>query len=176
MLQAMKAHAQKKFASKATKQGVIDIHAQEGQALTSSLSGTLLCPALPCPALPCPAISLSLSLLAAIVDASGCQLLFLKGLLQSFCIGNVYAPQWQLMPFLKLLHLCLYFAMLRCAVLLGAAAYSARTLQAALLMLLSSIATSFSASSARSIGDKGIFHDDPVITAASLPLEDAINI
>ena len=53
MLQAMKAHAQKKFASKATKQGVIDIHAQEGQALTSSLSGTLLCPALPCPALPC---------------------------------------------------------------------------------------------------------------------------
>ena len=94
MLQAMKAHAQKKFASQATKQGVIDIHAQEGQALTSSLSGTLL------------AISLSLSLLAAIVDASGCQLLFLKGLLQSFCIGNVYAPQWQLMPFLKLLHLC----------------------------------------------------------------------
>ena len=43
----MKAHAQKKSASKAVNKGVIDMHAQEGQALTSSLSGTALCPALP---------------------------------------------------------------------------------------------------------------------------------
>lgn len=42
----MKAHAQKKIASRAGKKGVIDLNAQEGQALTSSLSGTA--PALPC--------------------------------------------------------------------------------------------------------------------------------
>ena len=44
----MKAHAQKKVAIKGGNQGVTDIHAQEGQALTSSLSGTALCSALPC--------------------------------------------------------------------------------------------------------------------------------
>lgn len=46
MLQAMKAYAQKKPAGKANNKG-IDIHAQEGQALTSSHSGTALCPVLP---------------------------------------------------------------------------------------------------------------------------------
>lgn len=55
----MKAYALKPIASKANAKGVIDKHPQEGQALTSSLSGNalpcppLLCPALPCPALPC---------------------------------------------------------------------------------------------------------------------------
>lgn len=48
MLQAMKADAQKKFASKGGNQGVVEIHAQEGQALTSSLSGNALCSAMPC--------------------------------------------------------------------------------------------------------------------------------
>ena len=47
MLQAVKAHTQKKSANKAVNKGVIDIHAQEDQALTSSLSGTAPCPALP---------------------------------------------------------------------------------------------------------------------------------
>ncbi len=40
----MKAHGQKKNGGQAGNKGLIDIHAQEGQALTSSLSGT---PALP---------------------------------------------------------------------------------------------------------------------------------
>lgn len=59
--QGLKADALKRVASKATTKGVVDIHAQEGQALTSSLSGNalpcapLLCCALPSPALPCPA-------------------------------------------------------------------------------------------------------------------------
>jgi len=45
----MKAHGQKKNGGQAGNKGVIDIHAQEGQALTSSLSGT---PALPRPHTP----------------------------------------------------------------------------------------------------------------------------
>lgn len=69
MLQAMKAFAQKKPAGKAINKG-IDIHAQEGQALTSSHSGTVLCPALP--------IHLSLSSPYSIHP----HLLYLDGLLQ----------------------------------------------------------------------------------------------
>ena len=49
----MKADAQKKIASKAGQKGVIDIHAQEGQALTTSLSGRCLNLVLPsAPVLP----------------------------------------------------------------------------------------------------------------------------
>ncbi len=47
----MKAHGQKKNGGHAGNKGLIDIHAQEGQALTSSLSGT---PALPRPHTPIP--------------------------------------------------------------------------------------------------------------------------
>ena len=48
VLQAMKADTLKRTASKAHPKGVIDVHAQENQALTSSLSGNAH---LPCPAL-----------------------------------------------------------------------------------------------------------------------------
>ena len=47
----MKAHGQKKNGGQAGNKGLIDIHAQEGQALTSSLSGT---PSLPRPHTPFP--------------------------------------------------------------------------------------------------------------------------
>lgn len=49
VLQAMKADAQKKNASRASNKSVAGIHAQEDQALTSSLSGIAQ---LPCPANP----------------------------------------------------------------------------------------------------------------------------
>ena len=118
MLQAMKAHAQKKFASKAANQGVIDIHAQEGQALTSSLSGTALWPGLPCH-------SDCHCYLAASVDAS-C-------ILSNDCCSvsalampmHQSALQCQLMALYKL-RLVLHFAILRHAVLLSAAAYAAK--------------------------------------------------
>ena len=42
-MQAVKADGQKKIAGKAGNKGVIELHAQEAQALTSSLSGEL-CP------------------------------------------------------------------------------------------------------------------------------------